>query len=70
MAVAGSKGIMTSAKAFTSKYANKTAALSKKHLPASVHNAGSKGVNWVKQNPMYATAGAGGAGLAGGAMLG
>jgi len=68
MAAVG-KGLMASFKSLTSKGATKTAALSKKYLPTSVHNAGAKGVNWAKENPLYATAGAGALGVAGGSML-
>lgn len=70
MAAVGGKGLMAGFKALTAKGSTKVANFSKNKMPASVHNAGSKGVNWVKQNPLYATAGAGAAGLAGGAMLG
>lgn len=64
-----SAGIIAGFKAFTAKSSTKVANLSKNKLPASVHNKGAKGVNWVKENPLYATAGAGAAGLAGGAII-
>jgi hypothetical protein len=70
MAAVGGKGLIASFKALTSKGSGKIATFSKNKLPASVHTKGAQGVNWVKENPLYATAGAGAVGLAGGSLLG